>query len=142
MAAYECLAPFPDAAPMLTALADRGVPLAVLSNGTPLMLEKAFDAAGLRHRFEALLSVDAVGRYKTAPEAYQLAIDRFGGAPGDFLLVSSNGWDVAGATFFGFRTFWVNRGDAPVEQLGVAPTGIGRSLLDLIPWLDSTQMPR
>jgi 2-haloacid dehalogenase len=142
MAAYERLAPFPDAAPTLAALAERGVPLAVLSNGTPLMLERAFGAAGLSHRFSALLSVDSVKRYKTAPEAYQIAVDRFGGAPGDYLLVSSNGWDVAGANVFGFRTFWVNRGGLPVEQLGVVPTGIGSSLLDLAPWLDSDQIPR
>ena len=138
---YERLSAFADALPMLEALTELGIPLAVLSNGTPHMLEAAFTAAGLRQQFAQLLSVDAARCYKTAPEAYQLAIDAFGGAPQDFVLVSSNGWDVAGGGHFGFRTFWVNRLEAPVEQLGIAPTAIGRSLADLLPWL-RTQTPR
>jgi 2-haloacid dehalogenase len=135
LAAYESLAPFPDARPALLALSALDVPLAVLSNGTPPMLEAAFGAAGLRDHFSALLSVDAAGAYKTSPEAYRLALQTFGGEPGDFVLVSSNGWDVAGAAHFGFRTFWVNRHGAPVERMGVAPSAIGGSLADLAPWL-------
>jgi 2-haloacid dehalogenase len=135
MAQYERLTPFPDAAPALAAVAAMGAPLAVLSNGTPHLLEAAFRNAGLRERFAALLSVDTVGRYKTAPEAYRMAVDAFGGSAGDFLLVSSNGWDVAGAAHFGFRTFWVNRLGAPVERMGITPSAIGASLADLPPWL-------
>jgi 2-haloacid dehalogenase len=78
-----------------------------------------------------------VRRYKTAPEAYRIVIEMFGGEARDFVLVSSNGWDIAGATHFGFRTFWVNRLDAPVERMGVTPTGTGGSLADLAPWLAS-----
>jgi 2-haloacid dehalogenase len=129
------LAPFADAAPLLDRLGAGGVPLAVLSNGTPDMLEAAFGHCGLRQHFAALISVDAVRAYKTAADAYRLAIDAFGGAPSDYVLVSSNGWDVAGAGHFGFRTFWVNRSGAPIERLGLAPTGIGRSLAELPDWL-------
>jgi 2-haloacid dehalogenase len=135
MREYERLMPFADVRPALDALAAGGIPLAVLSNGTPEMLEAVFIAAGLRDRFAALLSVDAARRYKTAPEAYRIALDRFGGVPGDFVLVSSNGWDVAGAAHFGFRTFWVNRLGAPVERMGVVPSAIGSSLAELTPWL-------
>jgi 2-haloacid dehalogenase len=137
MASYERLTPFADAAPALTAVAAIGVPLAVLSNGTAHMLESAFTAAGMRDRFAALLSVDAVRRYKTAPDAYRIAIETFGGEAREFVLVSSNGWDVAGAAHFGFRTFWVNRLGAPVERMGVQPLGTGSSLADLAPWLVS-----
>ena len=135
MGAYERLRVFPDVQPMLMALASAGVPLAVLSNGTPTMLEKAFGAAGLRAAFTALLSVDTARNYKTSPQAYQIAIDSFGGAPEDFVLVSSNGWDIAGAAQFGFRTFWVNRLGAPTERLGVAPSHTGNNLVELAPWL-------
>ena len=134
---YLRLAAFADAAPMLQAVSELGIRLAVLSNGAPHMLEETFGAAGLRHHFARLLSVDEARRYKTAPAAYQLAVDAFGGAPEDFVLVSSNGWDVAGGGHFGFRTFWVNRLDAPVEALGIQPTAIGRSLADLVPWLQA-----
>jgi len=136
LAEYERLTPFPDAAPMLEALASRDVPLAVLSNGTPRMLDAAFGNTGLRHHFAALLSADAAQQYKVAPAAYQLAVDHFGASADELLLVSSNGWDVAGAAAFGLQTFWVNRQDAPVERLGAEPTGIGRALADLPRWLD------
>ncbi|HVY19275.1 MAG TPA: haloacid dehalogenase type II [Bauldia sp.] len=133
--AYERLTPFPDAPPALAAVARLGVPLAVLSNGTSSMLEAAFRSTNLRDHFAALLSVEAAGHYKTSPEAYRIAMARFGGQPRDFVLVSSNGWDVAGAAHFGFRTFWVNRLGAPVERMGAAPSAVGTSLADLAPWL-------
>jgi len=136
MAQYERLTPFADTAPMLEAIGWRGLPLAVLSNGTPRMLEAAFDHAGVRQHFVALLSVDAAQQYKVAPSAYRLAVDHFGARADELLLVSSNGWDVAGAAAFGLQTFWVNRQGAPVERLGVEPTGIGRTLADLPRWLD------
>lgn len=132
---YERLAQFADVAPALDALRASGVPLAVLSNGTSPMLEAVFSHAGLRDRFEALLSVDSVKRYKPSPDAYGIAVDHFGAAPSELLLVSSNGWDIAGAAMFGFGTFWINRGALPVERLGVTPTGMGRTLADLLPWL-------
>jgi len=132
---YLRLSTFPEAAPALQALAGRGARLAVLSNGTPAMLEGAFTHAGLRPYFTALLSVDVARAYKTAPAAYQLAVDYFGVPAAELLLVSSNGWDVAGGAAFGFRTFWVNRGGAPVEQLGVTPDAIGSSLFELADWL-------
>jgi 2-haloacid dehalogenase len=141
MAEYERLAPFADAASALTEVARLGVPLAVLSNGTPHMLEAAFGAASLRDRFAALISIDPAQRYKTAPEAYKLAVDLFGGTPAEFVLVSSNGWDIAGGGHFGFGTFWVNRQAAPVERMGVAPSAIGTGLADLARWLAGTYTP-
>lgn len=135
IAQYESLAAFPDAGPMLEVLAGFGLPLAVLSNGTSAMLEAAFVHAGLRDRFAVLLSVDAVRAFKTAPAAYQLAVDHFEATPRDLVLVSSNGWDIAGAAGFGLGTFWVNRQDAPVERLGVEPDAVGTSLADLPAWL-------
>lgn len=132
LAAYRGLPAFSDVAPALAALAEAGLPLGVLSNGTPEMLEAALGAAGLRDRFAAILSIEAVQRYKTAPEAYALGPARFGVAAGELLFVSSNGWDVAGAGWFGYRTFWVNRAGLPRERLGSPPDGTGRSLADLV----------
>lgn len=134
-AEYETLTPFADAAPALAALGRIGLPLAVLSNGTPRMLEAAFANAGLRDHFAALISVDAAQQYKVAPAAYQLAADQFGARPEELLLVSSNAWDVAGAALFGLSTYWVNRANAPFERLGVNPDGTGQTLSDLPGWL-------
>jgi len=96
--------------------------LAVLSNGNPDMLEAGLAAAGLRDRFEHVLSVDDVGVFKPHPAVYELATKAFGLPAERILFVSSNGWDAFGARAFGMPVAWVNRGGAPLERLGTPPT--------------------
>src|SRR5690606_15574229 len=103
----------------------------ILSNGTPGMLDSAIAAAGMNGVFAHVLSVDVVKKFKTAPEAYQLAPDAFGVPAKEIVFVSSNGWDVCGATWFGFETFWVNRAGNVLDPYGVTPHGEGRNLTDL-----------
>jgi 2-haloacid dehalogenase len=119
MHAYLSLMPFPEVPAALRALS--GTPLAILSNGSPRMLEAAVRSSGLEGVFTHVLSVDAVGTYKPSPRVYELAPRALGLAPGEIVFVSSNGWDVAGAAAFGFRTCWCNRVNAPVEELETAP---------------------
>ena len=132
MGQYAKLQPFPENLAVLEQLQQRGFKLAILSNANTQMLEVAVKAAGMQSLFNHLLSVDSVGKFKTAPEAYQLGTDMFGTAAKNILFVSSNCWDVCGASWFGYQTFWVNRGGAPLEELGVTPRGEGRSLTDLL----------
>jgi 2-haloacid dehalogenase len=119
MHAYLTLMPFPEVPAALRALA--GTPLAILSNGSPRMLEGAVRSSGLEGVFTHVLSVDAVGTYKPSPRVYELAPRALGVTPDEIVFVSSNGWDVAGAAAFGFRTCWCNRANAPVEELETAP---------------------
>ncbi|MBP0581015.1 haloacid dehalogenase type II [Labrys sp. LIt4] len=133
LAAYCSLPSFPEASAALTHLRHKGLRLGVLSNGTPAMLEAALRSSGLDGLFDDVLSVDAAGCYKTARAAYQLGPDRLNLPPERILFVSSNGWDICGATWFGYRTFWVNRAGHPPERLGVSPNATGRSLMDLMP---------
>lgn len=129
-AAYRTLRPFADAPGAIDALgADRR--LAILSNGAPDMLNAVVQHAGFQSRFEAVLSVKEVGVFKPDPRVYQLAVDRLGLAKDEIGFVSSNGWDAAGAKAFGFTVFWINRTNAPVEALGVAPDHVVNSLGDL-----------
>ncbi len=132
MGQYAKLQAFPENLGVLQALKARGLKLAILSNGNPDMLHAAVQAAGMQGLFTQVLSVDSVQKFKTAPEAYQLGPDVLGVAARDSLFVSSNCWDVCGAAWFGYRTFWVNRANAPVEELGVTPNAQGRSLTDLL----------
>jgi 2-haloacid dehalogenase len=119
--AYRVLDAFPDAAAILHTLKARGHRTAILSNGSPAMLAAAVDAARLGADLDALLSVDAVRMYKPRPEVYRLVTARFGVEPADVAFVSSNRWDVMGATAFGFRTAWVNRGGMPDEYADLPP---------------------
>ncbi len=132
MGQYAKLQAFPENLGVLQALKARGLKLAILSNGNPDMLNAAVQAAGMQGLFTQVLSVDSVQKFKTAPEAYQLGPDVLGVAARDALFVSSNCWDVCGAAWFGYRTFWVNRANAPMEELGVTPNAQGRSLTDLL----------
>ncbi|MBI3286112.1 MAG: haloacid dehalogenase type II [Burkholderiales bacterium] len=136
MGQYARLQAFPENLAVLQQLRANGLKLSILSNGNPQMLQAAVDAAGMQGLFSHLLSADAVKKFKTAPEAYQLGPDVFGLPAKNILFVSSNAWDACCATWFGYTTFWVNRSGAPLEQLGVRPHGEGRSLTDLIAFVE------
>ncbi|HRP76421.1 MAG TPA: haloacid dehalogenase type II [Rhodocyclaceae bacterium] len=129
---YACLSPFPENLEALRTLRSIGVPMAVLSNGTPKMLDVAIKSAGMSGLFDHVLSVDAVRQYKTSPAAYQLGPDAFGCAAREILFVSSNGWDAAGATWFGYTTFWINRSGQPPEILDVSPAATGQQLTEVV----------
>lgn len=106
------------------------IPRAILSNGSPDMLDPLVAQSGLA--FDAVLSVDELRVYKPAPQVYQLAVDRLGIAASDIGFVSSNGWDAAGAKSFGFTVYWINRAGAPVERLGFQPDRVVRSLDEIL----------
>ena len=131
MGQYAKLQPFPETLAVLRQLKATGMKLAILSNGNPEMLSAVVHNAQMEDLFSHVISVDAVRKFKTAPEAYQLGTDMLGVPPRDIVFVSSNGWDVCGASWFGYKTFWVNRGGAPMEELGVTPHGQGSLLSDL-----------
>ncbi len=130
MALYRELDAYPEVPAMLAALRAAGHPLAILSNGSPAMLEAAVTAAGLEGVFDALLSVEAVGVYKPAAAVYDLVGKEFGVAPGAVVFVSSNGWDAACAAGYGFETIWANRDGAPVDRLPWRPAHV---VADLTP---------
>lgn len=129
--AYRVLDAYPDAASTLRTLRERGHKTAILSNGSPAMLTTAVEAAGLSASFDAVLSVDAVRRYKPRPEVYALVTMEFGVAGADVVFVSSNRWDVMGATAFGFSAIWIDRGGLPDEYHDLAPRHVVSRLTDV-----------
>lgn len=127
MAQYLRLELFADVREALARL--QGHKLAILTNGSPDMIEPLVARSGLV--FDAVLSVDALKVYKPAPEVYQLAVDRLGVPPAQVGFVSSNCWDALGAKSFGFEVNWINRGGAPVDRLGFQPDRILKGLVEL-----------
>ena len=120
LGAWLDVRPYPEVPEALDRLR-AGHRLAVLSNGNPDMLEAGLAAAGLRDRFEHVLSVDEIGVFKPHPSVYELATKAFGLSAERILFVSSNGWDAFGARAFGLPVAWINRGGAPLERLGTPP---------------------
>lgn len=119
MQEYLCLEVYPDVAAGLAALS--GQRRAILSNGSPGMLEAVVEHARLKNEFDILLSVDKVKTYKPSPAVYQLAVEALKMKKNEIGFVSSNYWDAAGAATFGFPAFWLNRTMAIPDELGTAP---------------------
>jgi 2-haloacid dehalogenase len=127
MAEYLALAPFPEVPKALSRLTMKK---AILSNGSPDMLEPLVRNSGLR--FDAVLSVDELKVYKPAPQVYELAVRRLGVAKERIGFVSSNCWDALGAKSFGFHVYWINRGRAPLDRLGFRPDAEIHSLDEVL----------
>lgn len=121
MELYDRLPAYPEAKGVIGRLRARGLKTAILSNGTPAMLAAATATAGLDGLFDAVLSVEAAGIYKPAPQVYALIERRFDIAPAETLFASSNGWDAAGAAGFGFTVAWINRAGLPRDRLWAGP---------------------
>jgi 2-haloacid dehalogenase len=128
---YRHLSAFPENREVLLALKARGIVTGILSNGDPAMLDVAVKSAGLQDVLDHVISVDSIRKYKTHPDAYALGSNATGLQPKQMLFVSSNGWDALAATWFGYRTLWVNRAGLPFEELGTQPTRVGTSLRDV-----------
>lgn len=130
--AYMTLDAYPDARATLQALKERGEKTAILSNGSPPMLDAAVRAAGIGPLLDAVFSVDAVQMYKPRAEVYALVTGKFSIEPAEVLFVSSNRWDIMGATAFGFRCAWINRAGNPEEYPDHAPAMVLSDLKSLL----------
>lgn len=115
LTSYRKLDTYPEVPDMLRTLKERGLSLAILSNGEPDMLHEAVGAAGIAPLLDAVMSVESVRVYKPDPRVYRLPARRFHLAPREMGFVSSNPWDLFGAYELGFRAIRVNRSGAPDE---------------------------
>jgi 2-haloacid dehalogenase len=130
MEAYLCPAAFDDVRSALEAL--KPLPLAILSNGSPRMLEGAAQGNGLKAYFTEIISVDRVKSYKPSPRVYALGPGLLNVPADQILFVSSNAWDAAGAKAFGYRVCWCNRSGAEMEDWGFPPDFTVRQLDELV----------
>lgn len=125
---YWQLQAFAEVPAMLSALKAAGMQTAILSNGSPSMLDGAVQSAGLAAVLDDVLSVESVGVFKPDARVYDLVGARFGCRPDQVLFVSSNGWDAAAASGYGFTTAWVNRAGEPMDRLPWTPQHVLRDL--------------
>jgi 2-haloacid dehalogenase len=132
MRTYLELKAWPDVAPALKQLKAAGIRMAILTNLTDTMLDAVVKNSGLEGFFQPHLSTDKVRAFKPDPRAYQMGVDAFGLRKDEIAFAAFAGWDAAGAKWFGYPTFWVNRLNTPLEELDAVPDGIGTGLDDLV----------
>jgi 2-haloacid dehalogenase len=130
--AYMTLDAYREVPAILKQLKDQGMRLAILSNGSPKMLEAAVTSAGLDHIIDDIFSVDELRVYKTDQRVYEMVATAYRVFPEAVSFQSSNRWDIAGATAFGFRTVWINRTSQPEEYSDLPPVAVLRDLDGLI----------
>jgi 2-haloacid dehalogenase len=118
---YLTLEVFPEVPDVLRRLKQAGMRTAILSNGSPAMLDAAVKGARLDELLDAVLSVEEAGVYKPHPKVYQLAVERLGVPASAIAFQSSNAWDAYAASAFGMRVVWCNRYGARRERLPGAP---------------------
>jgi 2-haloacid dehalogenase len=117
MALYLALDAYEEVDATLKTLKAASLATAILSNGSPGMIEAAVQSARLQDRLDTLLSIEDVGVYKPDPRVYQLAVDRLGVSRSEICFLSSNCWDAKGAAHFGFKVAWINRFHREADRL-------------------------
>ncbi len=123
---------YPEVPELFSQLKLRGAKLAIVSNGSPKMLDAAISNAGIGDSLDEVISVDEVKIYKTAPQVYDLVTTRFRAFPEAISFQSSNRWDAAGASAFGFRAVWINRFNLPEEYHDIKPAAVLPNLSGLL----------
>jgi 2-haloacid dehalogenase len=129
--AYLKLDCYPEVPEALSTLKSRGFKLAILSNGTPNMLEAAVRNSRIENLIDKNYSVEEIGIFKPDPRVYQIAADGLGVNPEEIVFQSSNAWDASGASAFGFKVAWVNRFGQSKERLPGQPNIEIQTLIEL-----------
>ncbi len=128
---YLTLSAFPEVPDTLRRLKEAGFVTAILSNGSPAMLDAAVRGAGLQNLLDAVLSADAVQVFKTHPRVYDYVLQQFGVRAEQISFQSSNAWDAYAASAYGMRVVWCNRYGQRRERLPGAPDHEVKSLAEL-----------
>lgn len=132
---YLTLSAFPEVPDTLRRLKEAGFVTAILSNGSPAMLDAAVRGAGLHNMLDAVLSADAVQIFKTHPRVYDYALHQLGVRTDQVSFQSSNAWDAYAASAYGMRVVWCNRYGQRRERLPGTPDHEVKSLAELPPLL-------
>ena len=125
---YWNLSAYPEAQDVLTTLKANNIQTGILSNGSNQMLNSAVVSANLENYLDKIISIDGIEIYKPDPKVYEMVLDQFNCKKEEVLFISSNGWDIAGASKFGFTTLWINRNLIPKDRLTFMPNKITNNL--------------
>ena len=128
---YKVLSPFAEVHEVLNNLKQKNNKLAILSNGTPELLEELIKSNNLENIFDDLFSIEQVGVYKPDSKVYDIPIKKYQIKKNEVAFLSSNTWDVSGAGNYGYNAIWVNRNNNIFDALDYQPTNEISNLKEL-----------
>ena len=129
---YKELSPYPEVKNVLENLKKKSFKLAILSNGTPELLNHLVKSSDLENLFDDIFSVEEVKIYKPDPKVYDIPVNKYKVTKGEITFLSANTWDVSGAGNYGYNSIWVNRNNSVFDKLDYKPKNEVKNLKQLL----------
>jgi 2-haloacid dehalogenase len=129
---YKILSPFKEVPEVLKLLKERDLKLAILSNGTPTLLNQLVKSNNLDNLFDDLFSIEEVGIYKPDSKVYDLPVQKYNIQKNEVTFLSANTWDVSGGGNYGYNSIWVNRNNNIFDNLDYQPQDEIKNLKELL----------
>ncbi len=136
---YKILSPFREVPEVLKSLKEKDFKLAILSNGTPSLLDELVKSNNLENIFDDIFSIEEVGVYKPDSKVYDMPIKKYQMQKNEVAFLSANTWDVSGAGNYGYNSIWVNRNNSIFDNLDYKPKLEIKNLKDLLPNIETKQ---
>ena len=134
---YKILSPFSEVPEVLKSLKEKKYKLAILSNGTPTLLNRLVKSNNLENIFDDIFSIEEVGIYKPDTKVYDMPINKYQIKKSEIAFLSANTWDVSGGGNYGYNSIWVNRNNNIFDKLDYQPKLEIKNLKDLLPNIKS-----
>jgi len=128
---YKILSPYKEVSETLKALKEKKFKLAILSNGTPSLLNELVKSNNLNNLFDDIFSIEEVGVYKPVSKVYDIPVKKYKIKKDEIAFLSANTWDVSGGGNYGYQAIWVNRNNNIFDNLDYKPTNEIKSLKEL-----------
>ena len=132
MSSYMELSPYSEVIKTLLKFKEKGLKLVILTNGSYKMINNAVESSGLKNILDSVISVEEVKKFKPNKEVYKIITDKFNVNLKEVVFFSSNGWDIIGASKFGFNTIWINRFNKETEISKYTPDYIVSNLKEAL----------
>ena len=129
---YKELSPYPEVKNVLENLKKKSFKLAILSNGTPELLNHLVKSSDLENLFDDIFSIEEVKIYKPHPKVYDIPVNKYKVSKGEITFLSANTWDVSGAGNYGYNSIWVNRNNSVFDKLDYKPKNEVKNLKQLL----------
>ena len=129
---YKILSPFEEAPEVLKSLKEKNFKLAILSNGTPSLLNELVHSNNLNNLFDDIFSIEEVGVFKPDSKVYDMPIKKYKIEKNEVAFLSANTWDVSGGGNYGYNSIWVNRNNNIFDKLDYSPQNEIKNLNDLL----------